>query len=132
MAVARLLAIGALLACASCDDDTTTTADLSGVADLRGAADLASSAADAGLPSTCTTATGADACDPATQYCSQTFSGDPVHRGAPWPNGSESCVALPAACAATPTCACVLANGAQPGCTCTTVGAQLLVTCVRP
>lgn len=132
MAVARLVAIAALFACASCDDDTTTAADLSGVTDLRGAGDLASSVSDGGLPSTCTTPSGADACDPATQYCAQSLSGDPVHRGAGWPNGSENCVALPAACAATPTCACVLANSAQPGCSCAMVGAQLLVTCVRP
>lgn len=60
------------------------------------------------------------------------LSGDPVHRGTGWPNGSENCVALPTACAATPTCACVLANSAQPGCSCTMVGPQVLLTCVRP
>ncbi len=132
MTAARLMAIGALLAIGACDDDTGAgVADLAAPADQAGVRDLAFAVGDGGLPASCTTTAGADACDPATQYCSQTLAGAPP-RGAPWTNGSEGCVALPAACASTPTCSCVLANGAQPGCSCTMVDAQVLVTCVRP
>ncbi|HEX8951889.1 MAG TPA: hypothetical protein VF945_08590 [Polyangia bacterium] len=128
MAVARAGAwVAALLACAACSGRALSTPG-----DLAASPDLASARADGGLPPTCSTASGDDACDPTAQYCYQCVCGDPVHRGAPWPNDSQGCVALPPACAASPTCACVLANAPRAGCSCATVGAQVLLTCFGP
>lgn len=68
-------------------------------------------------------------CDPTTQYCYQQLAG--IVGAAP----VIGCNMIPAACAATPTCACVTANttttcGAYT--TCAGEGSLLTLTCTLP
>jgi hypothetical protein len=65
------------------------------------------------------------ACDPATQYCYHIFAGVEPTLG---------CNALPAACTAAPTCACVIAdidpcNGAL---SCSQDASGITVVCAKP
>jgi hypothetical protein len=66
-------------------------------------------------------------CD-SSEYCSQTSVGVV-------PGPATGCIMLPTACAATPTCACLLANvtcSAGGGPTCTDDDSQLVFTCAYP
>jgi hypothetical protein len=136
----RLALALALMTVMSCNSDSSNApldlstvdgaaSDQSAAPDLA-AADFASASVDGSLPPTCSTSTGADACNPETQYCYVCICGAPPHHN-PWSDDASSCRSFPSACAATPTCACLLANNPLP-CTCITVNGQALLTCMGP
>ena len=89
----------------------------------------ASDDGDVSTRDSATFACGAATCDVASQYCSESGGGAQLPDAGS--NFSETCEALPAECAASPTCACVNA-ATNNGCPCTTNGGGVTVECLYP
>lgn len=148
-AAAAMIAAGGGCGSGGHADAAVTAADgPAGGGDAPARADAAGSSGDGGAFA-CAAAT----CDPASQYCYEIAAGvvkppradaaaSGVDAAAPPPDAAPAqvgCNSLPAACATTPTCACVKANVTVPfsACAsqtifCTDTGGRITLMCELP